>query len=499
MEWPSLPRRVCRCDTIGLRVRRLRLILTLAAQRLTLAAPLRVRTGALLVLTASLLVLTAPSLLAQGNEYRVDTDAPRLLLTKQRLRLLQRERERQSMRWQPFDALIAGGAAMPEPGFAWALYYRVSGQAAWGQKAVEWALGDTARADQAKDLRQIALVFDWCGPAMTESQTERLGAKLARALAAAPSGDASSGTVGQQSARALAAIALADRLPDHGASMLRAIVEKWWRGEIVKKIDEGAPAIPRDQIYALFELLHAVRDNTGIDLREDAPDYFKALPTDHLVSHYPAPYPTPENEYRIPAYLHDGEPNLTDAALSRAAELAMVAYDSNASENQFVQGWLMQDRFLMRGGFGLPYEFLWANPYQPGLSYFQEPLVYHDPLTGHVFARTSWDDDATWLGYFEGQLQLFRDGKVQTLKSGAVTEPVHVGEAVILAAREPDAGRFHADAEAVFILKLAPKARYAVEIDDQELREEETDTGGTLVLSLPEGIAAGIRVRRITD
>ena len=393
------------------------------------------------------------------------------------------------MRWQPLEALITGGAAMPEPGFAWALYYRVTGEASWGQKAVEWAL-----ADQAKDLRQLALVFDWCGPAMTESQTGRLGTKLERALGAAPAAD-----IRQQSARAFAAIALADRLPDRGASVLEAIVKPWWRGQIVPKIGSVPPAIARDQIYALFELLHALRDNTGIDLREDSPDYFKALPTDHLVSHYPAAYPAPENEYRIPVYVRDGEPDLTDAALSRAAEMAMVAYDSNASENQFVQGWLMQDRFLMRGGFGLPYEFLWANPYQPGLSYFQMPLVYHDALAGHVFARTSWDDDAAWLGYFDGQLQVFRDGQVQTVKPGAIPEPVHVGDAVILTAREPGGGRFRADAEAIFILQLAPQARYAVEIDDQELREEETDVGGTLVLTLPEGIAAGIRVKRMTD
>ena len=268
---------------------------------------------------------------------------------------------------------------------------------------------------------------------------------------------------------------------------------------MVKKIQAGAAAIPRDQTYALFELLHAVRDTLGTDMREDVPDFFKTLPTDHLVSHYPAPYPAPENEYRIPVYVRDGEPDLADAALSRAAELAMVAFDSNAAENQFVQGWLMQDRFLMRGGFGLPYEFLWANPYQPGLSYFQMPLVYHDSLNGHVFARTSWDDDATWLGYFDGQLQMFRDGKVQTLKAGAVTDPVRVGEAIILTARETETGRFRADEEAVFILKLAPKARYTVEIDDQELREEETDTGGTLVLSLPDGVATGIRVKRVTD
>lgn len=432
------------------------------------------------------IVLLAAPLFAQSDEFRVYSDAPRLLLTPQRLRLLQRERERDSLRWQPFSALISGGAAMPEPGFAWGLYYRVSGQMAWGKKAVDWALGD-----DAKDLRQLALVFDWCGPVMTDAQADRLAAKLQRALAAAASSD-----VRQQSARALAAIALADRLPNHGESVLKPLIEQWWRGEIVKKLDAAAPAIPRDQVYALLELLHAVRDNLKIDLREDAPDYFKALPTDHLVSHYPAPYPAAENEYRVPIYVRDGEPDLNDAALSRAAELAIVAYDSNAAENQFLQGWLMQDRFLMRGGFGIPYEFLWANPYQPGLSYFQMPLVYHDSLSGHLFARTSWDENATWIGYFDGQLQLFHDGKVETLKAGAATEPVHVGEAVILSAREKDATRFKADAEAVFVLNLTPRAHYDVEIDDQELREEETDTGGTLVIALPEGIPTGIRVKR---
>jgi hypothetical protein len=156
----------------------------------------------------------------------------------------------------------------------------------------------------------------------------------------------------------------------------------------------------------------------------------------------------------------------------------------------------MQDRFLMRGGFGVPYEFLWANPYQPGLSYFRMPLVYHDALTGHFFARTSWDEDATWLGYFEGHLQVFNNGKIETLKAGAATEPVHVGEAVILSARAKDATRFRADSEAVFVLNLTPHARYDVEIDDQELREGETDSGGTMVLTLPEGIETGIRVKQ---
>lgn len=441
------------------------------------------------------ILLFAAPLFAQSDEFRVYTNSPRLLLTPQRLRLLQRERQRDSLRWNIVDALISGGAVLPEPGFAWALYYRTTGDLSWGRKAVDWAL-----SANGTDLRQLTLVYDWCGPAMTAEQSTSLAAKLQRGLSAAPAKDSGADIhqpdIRQQRSRVFAAIALADRLPDRGESVLKPLIEQWWRGDIAKKLKAGVPAIPRDQTYAFMELLHAVRDSLNIDLREDAPDFFKALPTEHLEGHYPAPYPTPENDFRIPVYIRDGEPDLNEAALSRAAEFAMVAYDSNALENQYLQGWLMQDRFLMRGGFGVPYEFLWANPYQPGLSYFRMPLVYHDALTGHFFARTSWDEDATWLGYFEGHLQVFHDAKIETLKAGAATEPVHVGEAVILSARAKDAARFRADSEAVFVLNLAPHARYDVEIDDQELREGETDSGGTMVLALPEGIETGIRVKQ---
>jgi hypothetical protein len=48
----------------------------------------------------------------------VFTEHPRLFLRAQRLRLLKRERERASPRWQQFETLVAGGAPMPEPGFA---------------------------------------------------------------------------------------------------------------------------------------------------------------------------------------------------------------------------------------------------------------------------------------------------------------------------------------------------------------------------------------------
>jgi hypothetical protein len=441
------------------------------------------------VLAARLLVFAALPVLAgvaqSDEDFHVYTDAPRLLLSKQRLRLLQRERERQSMRWEQFDALISGGAPMPEPGFAWALYFQVSKNPAAGRKAVEWALGD------ANDLRQLALVFDWCVSMASEAQAARLSAKIQKALAAAAPPD----DFRVHAARALAAIAISDRLPDHGEALLRAEIEGWWRGPVVKRIESGH-ALPREQLYWIYEMLHAVRDNLKIDLRESVPAYFRSLPVDHLASHYPAPYEAAENEYRVPVYVRDGEPDLNDAAMSRAAEMAMVAYDDNATESQFLQGWLMQDRFLMRGALGSVYEFMWANPYQPGLSYFHTPLIFHDAFTGHVFARTSWDENATWIGYFDGHLQMFRDGHVEMLRAGVATKPVHIGDALLLSADSRDATRFRADAEAVFVLNLAPRAAYDVEIDDQELWECETDAGGTLVLSFPEGAPAGVRIRR---
>jgi len=420
---------------------------------------------------------------AADEDFHIFTDAPRLFLTKQRLRLLQRERERDSVRWQQFDALVAGGAPMPEAAVAQALYYQVSGNAAAGRKAIEWALSPAAT-----DLRQLALVFDWCGKVMTASQADTLAAKIERGI-----GDPAVGDIPHQSARALAAIAIADHLKEQGESVLRQIVEMWWRGNAAKS------AIPREQTYPLLELLHALSDNVSVDLRESMPSFFKDLPLDHLMGHYPAVFRGPDNDFRVPVFSGDGEPDPAQAVWSRAAGLAMVALDPNSNEIQYLQGWLMQDRFSMRDPLGCLYEFLWANPYQPGLSYELLPLVFHNASTGHVFARTSWEEDATWIGYFEGHLQVFRDGKLETLRSGVSTRPVRVGDAVLLSAPAPESDgtvRFRAATEATVVLGLTPRSSYDVEIDDQELAEGETDAGGALVVTLPPETEAGVRIRK---
>ncbi len=392
------------------------------------------------------------------------------MLTKQRLRLLQREKDRESMRWLQFYTLIVGGAPMPEQGVDWAFYSQVAKNQAAGRKAVEWAIDD-----KHTDARQLALIFDWCSALMTKPQVDKIAAKLEKSLAEGVTGD-----VAKQNGRALAAIALADRLPDQGEAVLKGIIQQWWRNGVAK----NPRTIPREQIYLLYEMMHAIRDNLKIDMREAAFEYFKMLPTDHLVAHYPSPFEAAENEYRVPVYVRDGEPDLTDAVFSRAAELAMVAYDNNAADSQYLQGWLMQDRFQMRGALGILYEFMWANPYQPGLSYFQVPLVFHDAASGHVFARSSWDEDATWIGFFEGHLQLFRNGRIETLRPGASIPPIHIGDAVLMSGRDPE-WKFRADGEALFILGLTPHCAYDVEVDNEELAEHETDSGGTLVISLP--------------
>jgi len=425
----------------------------------------------------------------------VATEHPRLFLTPQRLRLLKRERDRSSPRWQQFQTLIVGKAPMPERGFADALYYRVAEDAESGRRAITWALGTNA------DLRQQALVFDWCQAAMTDAQRRDLAARLQRGITAPP---AATETVAQVRSRALAAVAVFDHVPQAPQRELERIVRTWWGGKIAPALKDGRSVIARDDAYPLWEMLHAIRDSTNIDLREAAPRFFKDFPIEHLMSYYPALYPAPENEYRIGLTRSSGDPDLQMAALSRAADMAMVALDVNAPESQVLQGWLMHDKFMLKGTFGAPYEFLWANPYQPGLSYYHVPLVYHNPDSGRLFVRSNWDDDAEWFGYFDGTMQMFSQGRLTTLNPKLMVAPLSLKEAAIVFG--PQARKFKMtldEEQAVFVMGLEPRRAYDVEIDDEEMFEAQADPGGILALDLPHGKEVGVRIHepgcRISD
>ena len=429
----------------------------------------------------------AASLGAMARGEEVDTPHPRLFLIPRRLKLLRRERERQSLRWNQFNLLMVGKAPMPEPGFARALYYQVSGNAEAGQQAVSWALG------AGTDLRQLALVFDWCQDVLTEAQSKTLAAKMARGIEQTRRDTTAPGI----RTRLLAAVALSGHVPGVTERELELVLHKWWQGEILPALKGGREALTRDDTYALNEILHTIRDNLNQDLREDAPRFFTDLPMVQLLSYYPATFPAGENEYRIPAAPHpSGEPDLRRAALSRAAELSMVAYDSNGPGSQFLQGWLMNDNFLLRGTFGAPYEFLWANPYQPGLSYFQAPLLLHDTLFGRLFVRSSWEESAAWLGSFSGELQLFQGGHVAVLDPHEAAEPLDLGRAVILFGAHAQNFKVNVEGDQpVFVVGLKPRQNYRIEVDDEELAEELSDPGGILPLDVPHNGEVGARLR----
>ncbi|HLY17896.1 MAG TPA: hypothetical protein VKR61_11775 [Bryobacteraceae bacterium] len=438
---------------------------------------------------ASVLVLAAVvagQAFAQDAALRIDAAHPRIFLVPRRLKLLRRERERQSLRWNQFNLLMAGKAPMPEPGFAAALYYQVLGSADAGRQAVTWAVGPGA------DLRQLALVFDWCQDLLSDAQSKTLAAKIAR-LMEQTRRDTSVAVVRN---RVLAAVALSGHVPDIPERELDQALHHWWEGQILPAITAGRESLARDDTYALMEILHAIRDNLNQDLREAAPRFFSDLPMVHLLSYYPATFPAGENDYRIPAAPHSGEPDLRRAALSRAAEFSMVAYDSNAPGSQILQGWLLNDHFLMRGTFGAPYEFLWANPYQPGLSFFQAPLVLHDALFGRLFVRSSWEESAAWLGSFSGQLQIFQDGAVTSLDPHANAEPLDLGRALILFGTRARTFKVALEgARPVFVVGLKPRQNYLIEIDDEELAESQTDPGGILELDVPPNTELGIQLR----
>ncbi|MBL0158650.1 MAG: hypothetical protein IPP47_16325 [Bryobacterales bacterium] len=298
---------------------------------------------------AAMWVCMAPAM-AQEIDYQVYSEPPRLLLNARRLKLVKRERERESMRWQQFDALMAGKARMTEPGFTLALWGTVTGQGAPCKAAAEWAV--KANPAAAAELRQMALVYDWCQAAAGEAQSSMLARKLVGALS-----DRTEQMAVVRS-RTMAALAVADVEPQVSQAYLKWAVEGWWKAKIVPRLKtEPGVFARREDLYAMMEFLHVVRDNLRADLREGAGQWFEDLAPMQMLSYYPRPWPAPENEYRVPAYVGKGEPDLREAAFSRAAELAMVSFDVNALPHQFLQGWLMQDRFLMRSEFAVAYEF----------------------------------------------------------------------------------------------------------------------------------------------
>lgn len=407
------------------------------------------------------------------EDYRVYTPHPRLFLQPRHLRLLKRERERQSLRWNQFESLIRANGALSEPGLALSLHAVVADDPRSAKKAIDWALGS------ASDLRQLAFVYDWCQEWLTSEQSEALISKITAALKR----PAATGLSAQRD-RVLAAVAIADDSGHSEQAILSDAVDGWFAKQFMPAVSQGKAVVSPPESYALLEMLHVVRDNLNMDLTESLPEYFHDLPTYLVAANYPVAFAGADNPYRVPVFTGSGQPSQNDAALGRAAGLSLVAFDSNGTEIQFLQGWLIQDRFVMKGALGAPYEFLWANPYQPGLSYFHLPLQFYDARSGILFVRSSWDDEATWLGVYGGEVQLYQGGTVTVLnrKGAPASQPFELGETMIVPQR-PNL-QFTAETKFAFVVGAAPHKAYMIDLDGQ-IKEQQSDAAGNLEIQFP--------------
>ena len=432
------------------------------------------------------------------SEYRVYSDPPRLLLNARRLRLLRRERERQSMRWQQFAALIEGHARMPEPGLSGALYGVVADSKSGCDSALEWSLGP-ADPQSPNDLRQMALTADWCSALAGPDRLTRLRNRLLPALKTRPRD-----VIALRSA-AFAAIAVADAAPKESAGLLQYAVDEWWRQQIAPRLRAGEDPFPsRAALLALTEFTTVVRDVLRIDPREDAVHWFNELAPRMMLSYYPIPRHEAENEYRIAAYHGSGDPDLTESVNARAAEFMLVAADPNGQPTQFLQGWLMQDRFLMRSPLGAPYELLWANPYLPGLSFSYMPDLYHGH--GRLFARSSWEEDATWFGLWDGEAQIYRDGQRTSIQTWTERPPLDLGPVRIFfggAPAEFDTAWFKPQddetkpvEQVAFVSGLDAGAAYDVRLNEGKPKLFNADSSGVLELRFEPGMKCHVRVRK---
>ena len=127
------------------------------------------------------------------------------------------------------------------------------------------------------------LVFDWCQPLLTEAQSKALTDKLVRGAAALDKAQ----SIPQVRDRMLALIALVGHGPKNTEDQIKQLVNGWWRKEVAPNLRDGTKEAPRQDSYAMFEMLHALRDATNVELRDDAAKYFKELPAYHILSYYP--------------------------------------------------------------------------------------------------------------------------------------------------------------------------------------------------------------------
>jgi len=348
---------------------------------------------------AALLLLSAVSWSVAARQSESGS-SPSLLLSAKLLRRLQRDRERETVRWQNFDRRVRTVLDSPERGFDLALYYVASHDESRAREAVAWAVAHPC------ETRQITLIEDWLGDAFPENSKRQVHASNCSSAASAAN---SSPT---QVARNTLFRAIVSGQVDEAAfdpANKRVVAEL-----------KGPRALDPSTLYAAIEYIMVYRAYKRVDLRESDASFFSAFPKSLLLGLKPADVEQP-------------------AAMIHISALALVTLDPNLESSQFLQGWALEDRQMLRDGPGVAYEYLWADPYLPGIAYQNmDPWLYD--MNGHLLARTDWQPDSCWISLSAGQTTVQNCGRApltQEMKFGSLTlRPLSSGCSVV-APRSP--------------------------------------------------------------
>lgn len=422
-------------------------------------------------------------------EYRVYEERPRLFLEGSRLSRLRKDVDRQTLRWQSLAKLVEAGTAFPEQPLVDALRYQVEGAEQPGRDAVEWArglAGDGIRS--AADLRMAALVYDWCHPLFDASTGEAARGAIAEAIEAVlPSGSIDVGLV---RAAILAAIALAG---DWSGSeqALAGLLGTHWNADVRPALESGRLTDDGASLIAVLEASLAVRHNLETDLLRPATEALAALVRTRLLSYYPVDIETSEGLARRPSrFGRDDAQAAIQAPLYRIAELLLVAYESNLREFQFIQGWVRDDHYLLRSPMAAPYEFLWGNPYLPGLTPQSAPTLAHDALRGRLYGRMDWQRPTAWIGYADERLELLAGDGASASDSLEGLSPMYFPDAVVVPVQPParfvlawqPPGTAPPEVAQIYLIGLRAGETYGLKVGGRPARLVQAGAGGILVL-----------------
>ena len=436
-----------------------------------------------------------PGVLAGQTEYKVYTDHPRIWLESRRVQRLRKDVQRESERWRKLRRLIEADVVFPEEPLVRALQFQAAGDEQAGSEAVAWVMEKSVEGfGDPADLRLAAVVFDWCYSLLTPAQRKTVAGWMAESAAALA--DQADLDLPDFRSAVLVLTAIAGDW-EQSPAVIESLMERHWKPRLFPAVEQGDVLDHPAGLAALAEFAHVARHNFEIELWDGSSSFFLGLPLVSILQYYPGFVETPEGFFRQAATPVAKSPDLIqDSSFRRIAEMIFVAYENTVRTYPFLQGWLRHDSYTLVSPLGAPYEFIWVNPYLPGLSYFSAPLVVYDRLRGRIFARAGWQDDDLWVGYLDGEFQVFADGERHVIRPEDKQAPLVFPGAAVVLARVPMSFRVTIpEGQAIYLVGLMEGQTYQVRVNRSRFLDYQAGRRGIIALENVPNLTATNRLR----